>query len=359
MADALKEARWAREHSIVAEAEGVARLDEAAAQFKDPNAERLVKQAARAHSLRAGKTCGLLRSVLGQLEEEAAAAQRIHASDMRSMAARLVAQRDAITASVLSDLEDAETNGAHSILGLQQELRALREESAGQLDARDAEIDALRVQLATVRAELVEETLARRRDQERSDLELRIMRRPIDELEFGLGNGAADLIRSLRERQVIALELSSEESARAADAREHRRQQTNTEAAKLSERRDMEKKLNTQLAANGLKQQAEKAEMAALEEKAKALEAGMAGQIKRLKIQKASESRSLQAKIDLLAQQVVALRSSKSIRRSYLYWSGNQTRGPEKTHESLESLQLADPDIWRKPALPPEVYDHR
>ena len=80
----------------------------------------------------------------------------------------------------------------------------------------------------------------------------------------------------------------------------------------------------------------------------------------------AAEEMSLgeQAKIELLSGQVEALRASKSVRRSYLYWTGMKAKGgmggsPEEAHAMIHSLELDDPGNWRKikPPLPPGVFD--
>ena len=140
---AIAEGGRARAEQRQAEAEGGASLEEAFARCKDPVAEHAVRKAAGALLIRHQRVGVKLRNALRTLEEEAAAMQATHAVDMRSLTTRLVAQRDAVAACVLGELETAEGEGAVSLRGLQAEVARL----TGELRARDATIDGLRAQL--------------------------------------------------------------------------------------------------------------------------------------------------------------------------------------------------------------------
>jgi hypothetical protein len=361
MDEALQACSRAREHSLLAEVTGLDRLDEAAAQFKDPNAEHALATAARAFALRTRKECDLLRTAMQALENEVREAQNIHATDMRSIAARLLAQRDCIQQVLHAELRDAEVDGSQSVHALQLEIRHLKEASTAALQARDAEIASLASRLADQEHVLAAERAARCQESKRHAVELQLIRGPIDELEGGVGNAAADLVRSLKERNVLAIELAAEEEARRADSEAaSRRLQHEVDRHRL-ERRETEQRLNASLQANGLQQQTERAEKEAIFSKAQALEKGLLGQLKRLGRAKEKSEAELQAQVELLTAQVTALRASKSVRRSYLYWSGMRAKGgsaeggAEKAHEELEALRLADPRAWRKPALPLEA----
>ena len=382
--NALRDGVRARDHAYHAHTESTRALDEAAAAFKDPNAEHLIRQAARAYAHRAHKTCGLLIATLRTLEEEAAMAQSVHAADMRSLATRLMAQRDAAAACITLELEDAEIHGGHSMAGLQKQLDLVQEQGAAQIAARDAQIRHLQEQLAETQAAHEAEKVGRFFDQQRNALELGLMRLTVDGLESDLGHSDADLVRTSAERRFMAAELASEERARELDAKAAHQCLLDEEAKRLSERREVEKKLNISLQANGLAQQAEQAEKEAVYRKAEALEAGLRGQLKRLRAAKESETTALQSKIHLLSSQVSALRASKSVRRSYLYFGSmvsmkakraeeagdgtiaashacagdtpSPSRAPETVHEAFEALRLADPADWRKPQLPPEAF---
>lgn len=140
---AIAEGGRARAEQRQAEAEGGASLEEAFARCKDPVAEHAVRKAAGALMIRHQRVGVKLRNALRTLEEEATSMQATHAVDMRSLTTRLVAQRDAVAACVLGELETAEGEGAISLRGLQAEVARLTAE----LHARDATIDGLRAQL--------------------------------------------------------------------------------------------------------------------------------------------------------------------------------------------------------------------
>lgn len=72
--------------------------------------------------------------------------QEVHASDMRSVIARLVAEREAAIACLLEALRSTEHDGIFSVAGLQQELRAKGAEST----ESTATIHALRSELEEV-----------------------------------------------------------------------------------------------------------------------------------------------------------------------------------------------------------------
>ena len=70
-------------------------------------------------------------------------------------------------------------------------------------------------------------------------------------------------------------------------------------------------------------------------------------QDKRLRAEGEAEARRLRAYIGLLTEQLEALKSSTTVRRSYLYWSGMQMNGGvERVHEIAGALGLADPSCW-------------
>ena len=128
-------------------------------------------------------------------------------------------------------------------------------------------------------------------------------------------------------------------------------------AGKVAEHLSIQSALTAKMEANGLEASRAKASSESLRGKLNALEAGMQGRLKRLEAEKDGERKALETKIAHLQRQVQALKASKSVRRSYLYWSGMlSTRSPEQTHRTIDSMGLADPEGWRKPPLPGEVF---
>ena len=195
VAEALAECATAREHSLLAESESSARLDEVIRTFKDPNAEHLVRQAARAQTLRAGKSCSKLRAAMELLEQEVANMQSVHVADVRSHASRLVAQRDAHVSMLVAELRAAEVEGEVSLRALLEQNRRLSEE-------RDATVAALEAALEAER----EGVRAR-------DIAISILGK-----EIGAGDDASaglegDLRRARREVTIVAQLLAEEEAA--------------------------------------------------------------------------------------------------------------------------------------------------
>ena len=361
--EALAEAAQARAHSLAADHDSIARLEEAARQFKDPNAEKAVRQAAKALQMRAEKEYGRLRAALEKVEGVLTDTQQIHAADMRSLGARLVAQRNAVAECVLNELRHADNtqlDGAHSIASLQAELHRVREDRRRGFEERDAEIARLSSDLDAANGRL-----------EGANVEIAQLRSNLDAANERLKGEESERMRGRAELALLTSELSSEEDGRAADAEAYEQLLEQEAAAMMAaweaERNAHEDHMNERLQTHGL----EVEERAKVLEKAATIEVSLLDQLRRLTAAKANERRRLQGRIDLLNDQVAALRASKSIKRSYLYWTGMkappsarakakqvQVGSPhELPHGSLDSISLADPSVyaWRKPRLPREV----
>ena len=107
--DALAQAAWARSESERACEAGNAGVEQAFLPH-DPG-----RTAARALLVQLQRSAAKLRSATQKLEDEAASAQTTHAADVRSLSARLIAQRDAAEAILLKELTTTETEGELSI----------------------------------------------------------------------------------------------------------------------------------------------------------------------------------------------------------------------------------------------------
>lgn len=340
MDDTLSAAAKAREHSIQCEAEGAARLEEALRRSSGPNAEGFIRQVARSSVTRANKSLSALRAAMLRLEEVADSSLRTSAADVAGTVARLLAQREASLEAIRCELEHAESEGAHSIRGLELEVRRLREESTRNLDTRDATIAALQARLAEA-----EQELDQRKGCQRSDkAEIARLRGDTYLLRNEVRGLEQNLSRVSHELQAVTREVAVEEDGRAADARYSQQQLTDEIARKEAERAATERALNARLEANGLATKNAKESI----DKMMRLEAGMNDQLQQLKRSKEEEGETLQCKIDLLGQQIAALHASRSTSRSRLYWTCMQTPGssPDKTSAMMEALQLDDPEPW-------------
>ena len=159
MTDALAEAAKARQEAERAEAEGEENLETAFKKCGDLTAlaEHAVRQATLGVLNRSSRAMHKMRKALKKLEAEATDAQKTHASDMRSLASRLMAQRDSLADLLAEELRSTELEGRHSIKGLQAELQT----RVAQLRQRDDEVAELRANLARTQDELKEERKAR------------------------------------------------------------------------------------------------------------------------------------------------------------------------------------------------------
>ena len=179
---ALAEAAKARTASDRIEAEGERNLESAFAKCKEPAAEHACRAAAQALFIASKSKAKMMKIALKRLEEEAFEAQSAHAADLRSCCARLVAQRDAISDSVLAELQAAEVEGDHSIHGKQRELTRTQ----GLLAESEATVASLRAELSSTLAKLKEEKAARRNEGAAALKEDRQLRKELSQAEAQL-----------------------------------------------------------------------------------------------------------------------------------------------------------------------------
>ena len=351
---ALDDAKQAREHCVLAEGESDEKLERAFREFKDPNAERLVRQFARAYILRSVKSNTRLREMMARLEETTEDAMLVQAAAFRSLAARLVAQRDAVSCTLLKELEAAENEGMHSVRGLQEELTRVTADNRRGRDARDAEIAELKSRLDSTQDLLRREREERAADESRWKNDVRILQSTAADLETRLADAHV-------EAAVITTEVTLEEQERELDGAHHRQAMAEALDVAAAQRRAVEEALNERLTANGLEAEETRARTEHLQTHNTmllALESGMKEKIAHLERETALQQSELNAQIDLLRRQVSALRASKSVRRSLLYWSGHQVTGdPERIASDIRSLQLDDPEEWRKPEAPSAMFE--
>lgn len=161
---AIAEGRRARAEQRQVEEEGGASLEDAFSRCKDPAVEHAVRKAASSLMIRKQRVGNKLRDAVRTLEEEAANMQATHAADLRSMATRLAAQRDAVAACLISELEIVESEGAGSLRGQQSEIARLRTE----VQSHEETIGTLRGQLKDAECAYWGERRAREADSART-----------------------------------------------------------------------------------------------------------------------------------------------------------------------------------------------
>ena len=215
LGEAIAEGGKARDEAKRADAEGDASLEDAFAKCKDAAVEHAARKAASAVLIRHQRVSAKLRAALRRLEEEASAAQAVHVTDMRSLSARLIAQRDAHTATVLDELQAAETEGSLSIRGLHEELRQTRQTLHHKVNG----LEATHESLAQTAAALKDEKRGRDADVARLSTQVAALQQEAAEREAALATARAE-----RDTGVGCLraEVRSLEAAREADAERHR-----------------------------------------------------------------------------------------------------------------------------------------
>ena len=290
------------------------KLEEALAKCKSQEAEHALRTVTRDMVISNTRCTKLLRAACKRLEEEAVAAQQTHASDMRSMGARLVAQRDAIATCVLNELQRAETDGAHSMRGMGEEIGRLQNE----LNARDAEIEQLRATLATTQASLKEEKRGRKTEFERFTKDGKQLRAEFKRLEEHASICERDLATN---GSLFSTELQHEENERHTDAKAHaqemddlglrRRQEIDDLKGKLKDLKVEARTMHTNLTAN----------FRSLEREYQLQDQKHATQLLATENEHARERNFFKGKVDSLSKQLIGLRASSSRGRAMLYWT--------------------------------------
>ena len=358
--EAVAQGAKARSEADRAEGEGEANLEAAYSKCKEPAAEHAVRQASRALFIKSGRCLKNLRVACKRLEEEAAAAQATHAADMRSMGARLVAQRDAITHTLLDELQKAEFDGAVSIRGLHETIGQLR----GDVESRDAELAELRELLVDTQGRLKDEKIARQREYERFTKEVKTLKGEVSRLgdklqwterDFAVGNLAisAELARTESEL--------AEEAQACANAMSQTTGEANA-AVRLAEERLKALRIEARQMHHNMSASYRELEEAKMEQ-----EQEHTAMLLLRENEVAKERAFLRSKIDSLGKQVMHLRSSSSRGRAMLYWSSMKNKGSDmEVFEGMEGYshedhagddQAGEPYVeYTKPSLK-QVFD--
>jgi hypothetical protein len=140
------------------------------------NMVRLCLKQIDARSFRHGKRMG---STAEELEKLSHADSEAQLADMKDIARRQVAQREAMLTCALAEIRHAETDADCSIRVLQERVRALQSDGRRQ----DAHIEQLEKALADCERRLAKEQAARRADADRWTAESLSMRREAEEME--------------------------------------------------------------------------------------------------------------------------------------------------------------------------------
>ena len=327
--EAVREGAKARAESEKSEVEGEANLEEAYTKCKEPAVELALRQAVEKFLVRNTRMAKRLRMTMKRLEDEAITAQTAHATDLRALSTRLVAQRDACAEVVLSELQQVEFDGALSLRGLQEQMSTSR----ATISERDATIKALQSELQRAQVDVQEERAGRQQERHQAVTELTELKAQVSQLKQSLSHARRETSNHI---VVLKAELQDEEAGRISDARAAAAQMV-----KLANERD---KLVGNLDAR----------MRQIKVEARNMHSDMLARLKmqdheRLTLEQQHENDRaaletemkkretyLRGKIEHLTKQVLVLRGSSSRGRALLYWNAmKETRDLHKPDRGL------------------------
>jgi hypothetical protein len=360
---AINEGIKARSEADKADSGVADRLEAALLKCKSPEAEHALRNVTRDMVIQNTRCTKLLRNACKRLEDEATSALFAHAADLRSMGARLVAERDAIASCVLDELQRAEVEGSHSMHGLSADNSHLH----GELSARDEEIVQLKAALADMQLQLKHERASRRAEEARTLKDWKIVRAEFKSAEGELATNCRDLYATDR---LLSAELEREEKDRHDEAMTHQVQmeQATVDAqarvtelqAKLKALKIEARTMHSNLTAN----------FKALESEFQQQEAKHALQLKATENEYARERSFFEGKLEALGKKLLVLRSSTARGRAMLYWTSMNTvkKVADKVGDDLPWSPESDVDdedgtllgtgtdelpAWREPKMDP------
>ena len=273
------------------------------------------------------RSASRLRASLQRLEEEAATAQVVHASDTRALAARLVAQREAVRATLVEGLRACEEDGEFSISGLQTMLKRAEEKASAESTAAKEEIESLRAELAETKVLLMEERAGRRKDTDRLSTMVKGLKADVARLEAELSSSQR---RHKADVHFLCKELGGEE--RGGETYREQEAKRFAAAAKRAEeeRNSLEAKLKEVRQQGYEAREAMAQEMRELQHSKEVSEGRLTKELRALEERRQYEFDMLKSRNDTLTQQVLALKANTSTGRQKLYWSS--LKGDSRSH---------------------------
>ena len=341
---ALDNASRARSESERAEVEAHVMLEQAfgsrvSGAGEVPAYEQAARMTTRSILAQSGRTASRLRSSLQRLEEEASNAQAVHASDVRSLSARMISQREAVCAILVEGLRSAEQDGEYSIAGLQAKLKVV-EESKGKDDAEAAAaLQQLQASVAETQQLLKDERIGRAMEYDRHTLNIRSLKAEVATLKGALEESQQ---KHKADVKFLCEELGAEEAARLGEAEQHQvaaaAAQARAEAAiRLAEARYAEAREQSYAAREELLKK-----LRDLERSKEVTEGRLVKELRSLEQRRQYEYEMLMSRNEALNQQVIALKANTSSGRQKLYWSALKASGsPEHGVSEADMTAIA------------------
>jgi len=361
VAEAVAEGSKIRAECAKAAAEGEQSLEQAYARCTGLTAaeEHGVRQATKAVLVRGSRLTSKLCKSVKQLEDEGRAAMTLHATDMHSLAARLLAQRNAFQTVLTNELAQCEYNDLISIHGLQAELRTAR----AALQSSDGEVGKLRGIIAETQRQLQAEKISRSYDNTTLTESLGLLKREVADLE-------RQLAIAERERATngpcLRYELSREERAHDSDNKQLHSMLSAAAAehAAMAAAHEQQIRAMRKVERRSLEQMATR--IKALDAEKQVLELQLTQQIQMAESDFERERRFMKSKIEKQGEQVTALKASTSRGRAMFYWSSMKKRpsGHGKPDDEADEFGSPIPD-WDavaigdgQPLPQPDYVDH-
>jgi len=361
VAEAVAEGSKIRAECAKAAAEGEQSLEQAYARCTGLTAaeEHGVRQATKAVLVRGSRLTSKLCKSVKQLEDEGRAAMTLHATDMHSLAARLLAQRNAFQTVLTNELAQCEYFDLLAIHGLQAELRTAR----AALQSSDGEVGKLRGIIAETQRQLQAEKISRSYDNTTLTESLGLLKREVADLE-------RQLAIAERERATngpcLRYELSREERAHDSDNKQLHSMLSAAAAehAAMAAAHEQQIRAMRKVERRSLEQMATR--IKALDAEKQVLELQLTQQIQMAESDFERERRFMKSKIEKQGEQVTALKASTSRGRAMFYWSSMKKRpsGHGKPDDEADEFGSPIPD-WDavaigdgQPLPQPDYVDH-
>ena len=333
---AVYDAVRARAESERAEAESLIQLEQAFPQRVGVEVtpfEQNARMATRSILAQSARTATRLRVVLVRLEEEAASAMSVHASDVRACAARLVAQREALNATLVESIRNVEQDGELSISALLAQVKQLKDKASMDGSQAAEAVAALKTELAEVKQALKEEKIGRVMEYDRHTTTIRGLKADVARLE-------SELAEEEREHKAdvhyLAVELANEEEMRMSEGGLSRKAAAEAAARAEAALKAAEAKLREQAEQSYAAREELQARLRELERSKAVSEGKLVRELRVLEERRQYEYNMLKSRNETLTQQVLALQANSSRGRQKLYWSSLKANGP--TGSSIDDL---------------------
>ena len=313
--DAVAASERARATSEQSDNEGDDELYGALNRCLDPTSRAAVQQVIKLNAAKMARHMPRLRTALKKLEEVATAAQSTHYADMRSLAARILAQRDAECKVLANEVFKCESDGytqSGLLKGLQIECARL----SANLQQKTEECSSLQGALKAAKDTIRSERISHREEVGRLNTEVSTLKLNAESLEADLTNALGGM-----DVPILKAELAEEEKLRHTDARWHGQSMN----ALLTEHETVVGDLTATLDAMRTEARAMRGVLDAQQrehaQRVQALQQEHSIEIVSLHEERERIQGYLQNKIDEFKKQVRGLRTSTSRGRAEQYWA--------------------------------------